>query len=183
MVQAIQEFIETQGAWTVGGMVICAGAAIEMAIRTIVDLGKIIQRGADDRVLKDLSADLGGMLFYGLCAVNIIPYAAIIGAAVFTIYSISSCENQDAYFASVFIGKPIKWFGDKVAMPFIEKVLWPVIQTIGEIAGKIIKGIGEVMKNILDMIPLPENPVWIGVGAIGVAVLVVKVVLPALGLG
>lgn len=182
MAQAIQSLIATHGAWTGGGMAICGTAALEMGVRTIVDLGKIIKGGANDQVLKDLSADLGGTIFYGLCSVEVIPGAAIIGAAIFSAYSISSCENRDAYLTSMLLGKPVRWFGDNVFVPGMEKIVWPIIKVIAEIVGQIFNGIAEIMGNILKAIPLPENPIWIGVGAIGAAVVVIKVVLPALGL-
>jgi len=181
MAQAISNLVATYGAWTVAGTVVCAGAAIEMAIRTIADVGALLRRGVDRQaVLKNLSADLGGAIFYGLCAVHILPSTAIIGAAIFTIYSIGACDNQDAYYTSQLIGKPIQWLGDNVVMPVINKIVWPILKTIGEIIGNIIDGIGTIMGNCLRAITLPDNPIWLAVGALGAAVLVVKVVIPAL---
>jgi len=154
-----------------------------MAIRTILDLGEILRRGRNGRALNNLSTDLGGAIFYRCCAVNILPGAAIIGVAIFTIYSISSCDNQDAYFTSSVIGKPINWIGDHVVVLIAFKIIAPVTLAVIEIVLRIFSAIAEVIGNILKAIPLPESPIWIGVGCLGAAVLVVKVVLPALGLG
>lgn len=147
--------------FTLGCGVFTAIPAMEMAVRTIVDLGGWAVNGFQtDKHRENLGIDLGGTLFYGALAANIIPCSALFGAVFFTAYSAfkysTSTEKSDYYFATrVLIGVPVEG-----------------ISTLGKggaIINKIFSFLGNLFKNAAE-----EHPIWIGVVVVGLAIGVYK---------
>jgi len=157
-----------------GGL--CGIAAAEMAIRTISDLNNIVtgRDGDTEKHNYNLSPNLGGAIFYGLCAANVLPHTALIGSAIFTIYSAAkywSCReaerSEHMYVSSILIAAPVDALITKIAWPILRDIAWPIVRTAGEIMGSILKSI-----------PIPNHPIWALVGLLGVAIILGKVVYP-----
>jgi hypothetical protein len=96
--------------------------AIEMAIRTIVDLGKLSldNKGAASK----LGKDLGRALFYGIAATNFLPGAGVIASLTFIIHSTFEAyereqrgiQNND-YYLSTLVGVSVKTVLDYTIAP------------------------------------------------------------------
>lgn len=157
--QTAQSFITTNypTKLAMGMAAVPALAATECAIRAIGNLVELIfsdeQKKETGR--NDFGANLGGAIFYGMCAAHVIPGSHIIGAAIFTIYSIKKCDTENAYFAAQLIGKPIKAFCEKVLPPVLDKVF-------------------TIAMNLFSTL---NHPVWIGVVTLGVATLAYRTFL------
>lgn len=140
-------------------------AVAEMAIRSVGDLMEYFKESNSekikDKALDNLSANLGGALFYGMCATNILPGSAVIGGAIFIIHSILSCTNDDAYLSSKIIGKPVHFVVKDVLLPLIDKVASAVFNVLLKL--------GDLL-----LIPL-KHPIWAGVFLMGAAITTYKV--------
>lgn len=178
MINQIQDYIQdhypSKYTFAAGG--ICLAAAIEMAILVPFNIARI-SKGARPMFPTheyQLSANLGGAIFYGLCGLNVIPRTAAIGAGIFTVYSLLEFERKEAYLTSRAIGKTFKFIIETIVSPICEKILVPVLGRISQIGKKLLTLIG----NILVKVPLPHHPVWIGVAILGVAIVIYKFVIP-----
>ena len=158
------------------GGIICAAAAVEMAILVPYHISQIhhAANGALEPLKYNLSASLGGAIFYGLCALNIIPRTAAVGASIFTLYSISNFQHEGAYLTSRLIGNTVKFITKEILSPICEHVLIPIIRKIAEVASKLIAFIGKLIVNMA----LPKHPVWIGVLILGSAIAIYQFVIP-----
>lgn len=178
MFDAIKEYVHNHypTKTAIVGGVICAAAAMEMAILVPYHITQIhhAANGALEPLKYNLSASLGGAIFYGLCALNIIPRTAAIGASIFTLYSIGNFQYEGAYFTSRVIGNTVKFITKEILSPLCEHVLLPIIRKIAEVASKLIAFIGKLIVNM----PLPKHPVWIGVLILGSAIAIYKCEIP-----
>jgi hypothetical protein len=152
-------------AFAMGGAALCGVAAIDMAQRAIRDLGE------DDPEEKriNLSADLGGVLFYGLCAANIIPYTAVLGAVVFSGYSLYAvCEKLPfAYKTSEIWGNFLRTAINYTIVPLGNHVIIPLLSWFTEhIVCPLAEKIKGVASAIFNVISLPEHPVWYAVAGL-----------------
>jgi hypothetical protein len=159
----------------VAGMV-CSSACLEMAILATVNISQInsVSGFALETLKYNLSANLGGAIFYGLSAVNIIPRSAAIGAAIFSIYSVFNFEYEGAYLTSKIIGTTVKFISEKIISPICKHILAPMLRRIGEIAAELISFIGKLIVNM----SLPKHPIWIGVIILGSAIIIHQLVIP-----
>src|ERR1700722_13032191 len=113
MINSIKDYVHDHypSKTTMVAGAICAAAAIEMAIHVPYTISQIPHL-ADWALVSakyNLSASLGGAIFYGLCGLNIIPRTAAIGAAIFTLYSINTYRQENAYLTSQVIGNSVKF--------------------------------------------------------------------------
>lgn len=158
--------------------IVCASAALEMAILATVNISQInsVSGYALETLKYNLSANLGGAIFYGLCSLNIIPHTAAIGAAIFSVYSVFNFEYNGSYLTSRIIGNTVKFISQEIVWPICEHVLFPIIEKIGKIAAELISFIGKLIVNM----PLPKHPIWIPVIILGSAILIHQLVWPRL---
>lgn len=89
--------------------------ALEMGLR---GLGNLFQKYYFKKKSKDLDwnigSNLGGALLYGVCAVNPIPAARLLGATLFVGYSLMSNRKKDDYLVFKCIYIPVDFiFGRK----------------------------------------------------------------------
>ncbi|MGZ3732767.1 MAG: hypothetical protein ACXU9U_03385, partial [Parachlamydiaceae bacterium] len=144
---------------------ICATAALEMAIEIIKGIPCLASQEKD--VHENFGKNLGGAIFYGLCAANIVPYTPLVGAIIFAGYSIVKCEEEDAYVTA-------KWIGNLLRPPLERFVLplgkWLIKNIISPLAGKI----AEVVTGIFNLISLSKSPIWFGVAALVVTIVAYK---------
>lgn len=154
----------------------CAAAALEMAILVPYNISQINHAagGAIEQLKYNLSANLGGAIFYGLCALNVIPRTAALGAGIFTLYSLIHFQEEGAYFTSRIIGHTAKFISREILLPISDHILVPVIRKIGNVANALITLIGKLIVNM----PLPKHPVWIGVLVLGAAIAIYTIVIP-----
>jgi hypothetical protein len=164
---------------TLGSAVICAAVAAETGIRSVYDIFKLISLNSEnqdekDAVKRNISSNLGSALFYGLCAANIIPGTAIMGAVIFTIYSNCVTDSkkslQEEYLISKVIAQPCHFLVKKVIFPIAENVVFPVVQKVASCT-----------YHILKQIPLPTHPIWIGSALLVSTIAIVKFALPVVG--
>jgi hypothetical protein len=108
--------------------------AIEMAIRTIFDIGMMIEhRNDDDKTIYErhaynLTADLGGAFFYGLLAANVIPMSAVIGGLGFVGYSFVKYffyPKQECYWTTRAIFEWPKWAVYSIPKWIIQNIFVP----------------------------------------------------------
>lgn len=173
-----------------------AGIALESTLRLPFDVIEVINSANPKETEThkwNLSADLGGALFYGACALNVIPYSAILGATIFTIYAIARCnkkKDHKPYLMAQLIGKPIRqffpalksaleWSIDKIVIP-VFKLLGKLLNPIGRCISSAVKFAGKVIKPVLNLLTLPRHPIWYALFFLGTAALAYRVGLPAL---
>lgn len=154
----IQERYENSGKFTKACGFITAAAGIEMAIRSVGDIFAIVHNPVSEALKYSLSANLGGTLFYGLCALNPIPGVTALGGMIYTLYSLA---NPGYYFSSKVIYKSVEILNN--SFQFVtESVIAPVIRKTAFIFKKVFE--------IILSIPLPKHPVWIGVALLVAAI-------------
>lgn len=169
---ALGSYVSIHHAWklTFGSAILCTSATVETAVRGVIDVHKYFTMKTDnreevDKIRKRMSANLGSALFYGICAVNIIPGTALLGAAIFTIYSMFDLNKQydikNDYLLSRVVGYP--------SLYVFENVVCPVASKISAVTQAILQSI-------------PSNPAWQASGMLLTAIVVVKFALPALGI-
>jgi hypothetical protein len=143
--------------------------AIEMATRVAVNTFKLYnpQTREEDQTTNneerkkqlhdDIRTDGAHCLLNCLMATNIIPYTAILGVGIFTIYSLCFSDKEkalsDDYLLSKCIAYPIKFAWDKVG--------YPVVNCIVQIAMNILSTVSEF---------LPQDPKWVGILILAAAV-------------
>jgi len=169
--------------WALGGAAFCGVAAVEMAARTFYDISQLRMGG--EQIQRDLSADLGGTIFYGLCATNVVPYSAVAGAGIFACYSISAYKGQRAYVVSKVFGETAELIRDWAIIPlwnkasaFCEGVWNHAIVPLSDFAWNqwnhvivpIARAIRDLCAKIFSLVRLPEHPIWYGVAAMVVAI-------------
>lgn len=147
--------------------------AIEMAVRTLVDLGdlftvkfcspivesnkidqieeqKMRLKRRETKVLSDLRQDAAGALVCGFFAANLFTGASVIGALGFCIFAKMNCLTDDACYATKAVGLPIKI----LCLPEVRKGIKGVINFIFR---RVIKGIKSVQKGLLSVIHTIKN--------------------------
>lgn len=182
MINQVQNYINDHypSKYTLVAGGICLAAAIEMAILVPFDIMRISKTGLSViepyqyQLSDQLSANLGGAIFYGLCGLNIIPRTAAIGAGIFSIYSILNFGNKDNYITSHVIGKTFSFILKEIVTPIFKHILEPIVQKILIVVSNLLAFIG----NIFIKIPLTNHPVWLGVVILGAAIGVYKLVIP-----
>lgn len=117
-------------------------AAMEMAVRTIVDLGRIVAN--QKNAAEDFGKDLAGAVLYGITATNFLPGAGVIASLVFVIHSTYKAYDRaerklpnNDYYLSNLVGVPIKAILDYTVVPCIGK-LGKVLEKVCEAACKIL---------------------------------------------
>lgn len=144
-----------------------AVAAAEMAIRSILDIGKMITAQPKQRqaAFNDFSADLGGAVFYGLAAANIVPASGLIAGIIFVAHSTFKCckrENNSQvnndYFMANAIGFTVKGMWDRAICPIVNHIIGPVAEKIWIAIGCIFECLGKALGVIVNI-----HPVWGGV--------------------
>ena len=187
MINNISNYVSIHHAWNVtfGSAIVCAAASAEMGIRAAIDVLKMmgtIEKKQNEDVSYNFSANLGGSLFYGLCAANIIPGTSIVGASIFSIYSVCVYDPkksvEDQYITTKIIGAGadlaktlLNWTWNHIVSPICEHIICPVLRKIFN-----------VVTTILSYISLPKHPIWYALGALATAIVVAKFALPALGI-
>lgn len=164
---------------------LCAAPAIESALHAISNIGTLLTTKRENAVTfrgypldkktdmsYELSKNLGTAIFYGLCAAEVIPYSTPIGATVFTVYTLVRGGDNDAYYTSQILKKPVTLLASGVA--------WPVVKATAKIAGNILLTAAEMAGSILKNIPLPNHPIWVGVVLLGAGGLVYNYSLPVI---
>jgi len=163
---AIQSVLNAYpGPWSLGSAILCSAASAEMLIRAATGRSANNPRDviADLDSPRNLSANLGGALFYGLCAANIVPYTAIAGAVIFTGYSLATGANRDAYSLS----KVVHQIYQYTIIPLLDHVVFPLTEWAGKhVIIPLAKTIREIGAAIANLVELPEHPVWYGVAAL-----------------
>jgi hypothetical protein len=148
-----------------GSAAICATATLEMAIETIRGIPRLASKERDDH--ENFGKNLGGAIFYGLCAANIVPYTPLVGAIIFAGYSIFKCEEKDAYVTAKLLGNLLRPPLEHVVLPLGE---WLIERIILPLAGKI----AQVVADIFNLISLPKSPIWFGVAFLVVTIVAYK---------
>ena len=152
-----------------GCQIVCAVSALEMTIRAVYDAVMIGKNSTNSTTPHhdNLSADLGGAIFYGLCAVQPLPYTAVVGSIIFVAYSIFKTLTDEDYFIARFL----KGTAEKIsnlATPIIREFVWPLIE-------KVI----DAISYIRNCISMPEHPVWYGVALLITGIIIVHGIIPA----
>ncbi|WP_420420595.1 hypothetical protein [Simkania sp.] len=150
MTQIVSNFIKTNSYSTLAASSLCAVTACEMAIRTIGDLGNKISGSKHEDLDWNLSANLGGAIFYSLCAANLVPGSAKIGALSFSFYSITDFSHC-----------PDRYLTSRIIDNIFKEALLPIIERVSELTSL-----------ILSRIPLPVTPVWWAIAALSTAILI-----------
>lgn len=141
----------TVGAQLASGL--CAATAVEMALRLAGNVGSMLSGDSSEENSYEFSANLGGTLFYGLAAANIIPGSAAGALIIHSIYSVSVyClyKPEQNYLSSRVIGGAIT--------ELARNVVWPIVKTISNVVGKVFSWIGDTLGLII-----PKSPIWLGV--------------------
>lgn len=157
----------------------------EMAIRSVVDLKKIIQinlepktttlspfepeRNDKNEAFNNLQANFGGVVFYSLAASHLIPYLPFVGVGVFVIHSIAKNffkDKEDDYFVSRAIGGVIRETWKHVITPVWNHVLDPIFSRIGTVIYKALTFIADLFGSFLKN----PHPIWLGVGVLVLAI-------------
>ena len=146
--------------WTKGSSALCGIVMGEMGIRTIIDITQ--------NKKEDLSADLSGALFYGMCASNIVPGFARLGSLVFIIYSYSygmftDTSERNEYWSS----KAVHFLAEKIYEVLVFTKIGECINFIFEKWVECYSFIYEKTYNGLNFIKnylnIEDHPTWVGV--------------------
>lgn len=158
---------------SLASQVFCGAVVTEMAVRTLQDGWKYLTDqtlSAKDKTNLgyDFFNDLGGAVFYGLCAVNYLPGTALLGALSFTLYSIVGDVNEKDYLLTRLLNHTYTTF------------CAPVVDTVCISLCTAINKISDVVTQIFSYINLPVPPIWVAVALLGTATLGVMVGYPVL---
>lgn len=146
-------------------------ASAEMAYCAAKGILAAMKGPITENLQYNLSANLGGAIFYGLCAANPFPGGAALGATIYTIYSFC---NPSAYFTAGIINDTAHFIHDWMITPFNEKIFEPLGEHVIE---PLIKKIAFVFRTTFALmlkIPLPKHPVWIGIAILVAATCLYK---------
>ncbi len=134
--------------------------AIEMAIRTIVDIGN--QSRCDKIAAENFGHDLGGALLYGIATTNFLPGAGVIASLVFVIHSTFKAYEREKtnkpnndYYLSTFVGVSVKTVLDYTIVPLCGNLL--------KLADKMCTAVCKIFAHCPDVFC---NKAFAGVGAI-----------------
>ena len=148
----------------------CAIPAAEMAIRLLgncLALSSVkLKKNDQELLVKNVSKNLAGALFYGICATNAVPYSSYGGAVIFSLYAASKHTKKDSYSTARLIGTPISYIGTEILFPFLE--------AIKNIASAIPTPFLNLAGRLFNAISLPKNPAWYGVLALVAAIIVIR---------
>jgi hypothetical protein len=155
----------TPGTWVSSGLcalaslnrLTCAGEGALKLAGVIKDPYATDNLATRYRVFEKFSWDAAAFSFYALCASNYVHGSAKFGAIVFNIYSgfeyMLSTSKADIYITSRVIGNVLEFS--------LTKLVWPPVRETAKITYEVLR-----------RIPLPNNPVWVGVallaGSIGI---------------
>lgn len=166
------------------GGAIAGCAAVEMALRVFKDLADIYQahsQGANTHQYRlNLSKDLGGALFYGMLAANIVPYTAVLGATIFTVYALCKGGETDYLSAKAIwhvanalltaVSETVQFVWKWVVTPIWVYVLSPICEIIRDVVSAIFENLISpaltILSNAIGHI-IPRDPIWYGVAAVG----------------
>ena len=166
-IQSIVQYYPSR--WALGGAAMCGIVAVEMAFRAIQSSWKNEWKG--------VSENLGGAIFFGLCATNVVPFSTVIGGGGFTLWALLSYPNPDLCMSGKVIAEIFEWavkpFWNHGVVP-LSKWLWNHIIT------PVAKTIMALVEKILGIFHLPSHPVWYGLAILVIAIVVTKG-LPPLG--
>lgn len=142
---------------TKAAAVFLAVVAVEAALSLIGNGIDAIRRPASqlnqedkDNRNYDISANLGSVLFYSMCAANIIPGSAKAAVAIFTIYSlyrytaVKEIQNGNINAHDISIRRPLYYTSEAI--------------------GRVGHGVFDMLRNFT------WHPVWLGVIFMGVAI-------------
>lgn len=157
----------------------CGIVAAEMAIRTV---GDVIHHHDNT----ELSANLAGTLFYGICAANIVPYTPVIGASIFVVHSFLKWNKDDNYVCTKILNATVETiykivkciftsFIDYLVIPVTEHIIVPIFTNV---IIPLAKTIAQIFADIFQRIHLTENPKWIGVTLLVIAIVLKNVFVP-----
>jgi hypothetical protein len=139
------------------GTAVAAPVVIEMALRIFKDLYSIATEENNKDAKRSLSAHMGGAAFYGLCALNLVPGTAIVGAAFFTAHAFMLDDHKEL----------TSWAMKKLGTLAYDHVIEPVwTQIVQPVAQRIYNFI----LTVLEHIHLPRHPVWYGVALLATAI-------------
>jgi len=163
-IQSILQYYPSR--WALGGATFCGLAAAEMGIRVV---GNLFQM-RDARGQRELSENLAGACFYGLCAANLLPGTAVFGGVVCLLQGLLRGNSDNPYYLSraIFTVADLTWttlstIADWTIVPLWNYVLFPVLEKIANVA-----------RAILKLIPLPENSTWYVVALLVVGIAAYK---------
>ena len=163
-IQSIVQYYPSR--WSLGGGVVCAIAAVEMGAWALGDLFKLVTGKSTAVTTTDLSTNLAGTAFYGLCAANIVPYTPMIGAVLCVFKALLQTDGANTYrfFQLIHdVGSLIENFVGTLCN-------WTIVPLWNHVLEPICNGILALLKRI----PLPQNPAWIGVALLITAAVVYK---------
>lgn len=150
--------------WALGSAALCAAGSIEMALRIFKDM--------KDGHLDNLSKDLAGALFYGLCAANLAPHTALLGAAIFTVRTIATYGRDDVYLTMKIYGNILKTAWEWTITPLCEHIVIPLAEHAwNHLISPLAQTISKCFATIFRVVKLPENPAWYGVAALIVTII------------
>lgn len=144
----------------------------EMGVRTVIDIYQACiatEKNAKQTAFDNLQANLGGVVFYGLTATNLIPYLPFVGVGCFVIHSISkniSHDNPNDYYLSRTIGWTARHIFSDIVKPICTEILFPMIERISNVFIKTIRFIA----NLVGAIFKNAHPVWKGTAILLAAV-------------
>jgi hypothetical protein len=158
---------------TIGAGVFCGVVCTEIAIRAIHDgvclLTTTPAPDALDTLKNNFSANLGSAVFYGLCAVNILPGSAAFGAAIFALYSMGDLKSDD-YLMTKLLNH---------TYTLIINITSPIVTPIVNALSYVVNRISDLVTAIFARLGLPEAPIWVATGLLIGAIIAVKFAYPA----
>lgn len=166
-----------------GSGVLCALVAIESAGRVLQNLFQAATNAPayqNPTFGDNVGKNLGGAVFFGLCASNTIPRTAALGAFIFFMNAMGK-PDADALLTTRILHnvRPLASGAGNAA--------WKIIKAVAEAVGHVVKGIfdfvwnvmcavGSVLNPIFKVI-IPSSPVTFAATALAIAVIVYKGVL------
>lgn len=158
---------------TIGCGIACAAVAAEAALRVLWSLGKLCQ-DHNELSTAELSRNLANFVFYGLCALNVLPAIPIVGAAIFgicSIYTVSAAIRADTG-KGVFAGTRLL---KKTNNNYDKTYYLP--RLITSCVVHLFKPIYDKIVIVLEAARVSPNPTWYAAGLLAVT----AIALPALG--
>lgn len=151
----------------IGSGILCGIVSAEMAILTI---GGVFLKSN----VTALSANMAGALLYGICACNLIPYTPILGATIFTGYSLIHVDDKSTYYLTTkLFNGIIRNIVDYVIIPTWAHVVVPVFN---HAIYPTCQMITQIFATVFNKISLPENPAWYVVTLLVIAIAIRMIV-------
>ncbi len=163
---AVTSALPHAGALTITrlGAGFAAIATAEMAIRAV---GNLCATNDNERMEK-FSKNLGGAVFYGTLACNIIPGSAAFAGVILGIYTLGNMGRPDSY---CFV-QAANLAKDAVVVPAWRAVS-NIVEAIWNAVGDTLIAVGNFLGKVIGAI-IPRDPIWIGVNALFVAIIIYK---------